>query len=93
MSRGGARPNAGRKSKREEAKANTIFLNALKLIYSKEEEEEAKVAFVQDLAKSTRGQIFIAEHLFGKAPDTVNSNVNVLENFSLKNLYGKDKEA
>ena len=93
MSRGGARPNAGRKSKREEAKANTIFLNALKLIYSKEEEEEAKVAFVQDLAKSTRGQIFIAEHLFGKAPDTVNSNVNLLENFSLKNLYGKDKEA
>ena len=93
MARGGARPNAGRKSKADEKKANFIFLTALKRIYNKDEDAEAKIAFVSELAKSQRGQIFIAEHLFGKAPDIVNNNVNLLDSFDLKSLYGKDKKA
>jgi hypothetical protein len=38
--RGGARPNAGRKSKVEEEKVNNIFVKALGELYSTETEEE-----------------------------------------------------
>mgnify|MGYP006440234567 CR=1 FL=1 len=71
---GGKRENAGRKPIAEEEKANTVFINALKSIHDKEQDDEAKLEFIKDLYESQRGQIFIAEHLFGKAPDTVNQN-------------------
>lgn len=61
----------GRPSKAEEQKANYIFTTALKRIYNTDESEEAKIKFVQELSESQRGQIFIAQHLFGKAPDKV----------------------
>lgn len=62
----GGNKNAGRKSKAEEQKVNTIFLTALKQLYKKDTDDAAKVRFVMDLADSQRGQLFIAEHLFGK---------------------------
>ena len=67
----GGNKNAGRKSKAEEQKANYIFTTALQRIYNKEDTDEAKIEFVKDLADSQRGQIFIAEHLFGKAPQVL----------------------
>lgn len=73
---GGKRKGAGRKSKAEEQKVNEIFLSALKRLYNKEEEEEAKISFVQELAGSQRGQIFIAEHLFGKPKELIDMTSN-----------------
>jgi len=61
----------GRKSKLEEQKINTVFLNALKNLYEKDSDDEAKIAFVERLAKTPRGQIFIAEHIFGKPTQTI----------------------
>ena len=68
---GGHKTNGGRPSKADELKSNTIFLNALKEIHSKENDDDAKVAFVKDLYESQRGQLFIAEHLFGKPKEKV----------------------
>lgn len=66
---GGARKGAGRPSKADEEKVNTIFLKALKELHKKDSDDEAKIAFVKDLYDSQRGQLFIAEHLFGKPKD------------------------
>lgn len=69
----------GRPAKIDEEKVNTIFINALKDLYSVESDDEAKIAFVKDtLMESQRGQIFIAEHIFGKAPQEVKqTNLNI----------------
>ena len=72
---GGARKNAGRKTKADEQKVNQIMLTALKRLHKVDEDEEAKIKFIQDLYESQRGQIFIAEHLFGKPKETV-ENIN-----------------
>ena len=62
----------GRPPKVEEEKVNNIFVKALKELYSKETEEETKIAFVKDtLMQSQRGQLFIAEHIFGKPKETI----------------------
>lgn len=63
---GGKRPGAGRKPKADEEKANQIMINALKQLYNKSSSEQAKEELVKTLMESQRGQIFIAEHLFGK---------------------------
>ncbi len=73
----GGHKNSGRKTKADEQKANTIFLTALRELYSKEKDDDAKVEFVKELLESQRGQIFVAEHIFGKAKDIVeNHNYN-----------------
>jgi hypothetical protein len=76
---GGAREGAGRKPKADEEKVNQIFINALKEMYSSETDEDAKKTFVKDtLMDSQRGQLFIAEHIFGKAPQEVKqTNLNI----------------
>lgn len=76
---GGKREGAGRKSVAKEQKVNEIFLSALKGLYSVDTDNEAKEKFVKDtLMDSQRGQIFIAEHLFGKAPQEVKqTNYNI----------------
>jgi hypothetical protein len=77
--RGGARPNAGRKPVAEEQKVNNLFITALKEMYDKETDDEAKVYFIKnDLMSSQRGQLFIAEHIFGKAPQEIKqTNLNI----------------
>lgn len=71
----------GRPSKADEEKANVIMLNALKQIYDKETDEDAKIEFIKDtLMDSQRGQLFIAEHIFGKAPQEIKqTNLNINE--------------
>lgn len=83
--RGGARANAGRKSVAEEQKVNEIFLSALKSLKSVETDEEAKIEFAKDLLDTQRGQIFIAEHLFGKPKETIDQNVSI-NSFELKDV-------
>jgi len=69
--KGGKRAGAGRKSKVEEEKVNTLFIIALKELYKKDKDDVAKVEFIKTLSESQRGQIFIAEHLFGKPKERV----------------------
>lgn len=88
--KGGVREGAGRKTKADEEKVNTYFLNALKSLYNKDSDDEAKVEFIKEkLLDSQRGQIFIAEHLFGKPKETIDQNVN-LNNFDIKDLFKFD---
>jgi hypothetical protein len=82
---GGKREGAGRKSVAQEKKVNEIFLSALKSLKSVETDDEAKIEFAKDLSKTQRGQIFIAEHLFGKPKETIDQNVNI-SNFELKDV-------
>lgn len=77
--RGGVRENAGRKPVIEEQKVNSLFVNALKDLYNKETSEDAKIHFIKNvLLESQRGQLFVAEHIFGKAPQEVKqTNFNI----------------
>jgi len=88
--RGGARVNAGRKSVASEQRVNDIFLSALKSIKSVETDDEAKIEFAKDLYNSQRGQIFIAEHLFGKPKETIETTHNI-NDFDIKSLFSFDK--
>jgi len=89
--RGGARVNAGRKSVASEQRVNDIFLSALKSLKSVDTDDEAKIEFAKDLYNSQRGQIFIAEHLFGKPKETVETTHNI-NNFDIKELFTIDKD-
>lgn len=88
--RGGKREGAGRKPVMEEAKVNAMFASALRKLYEVKTDEEAKEIFIRKtLMESQRGQIFIAEHLFGKPKETVDQNVT-LTNFSIKDVVSFD---
>jgi len=82
---GGKREGAGRKSVAEEQKVNEIFLRALKSLKNVKTDEEAKIQFAKDLLDTQRGQLFIAEHLFGKPKETIDNNVNI-NSFELKDI-------
>lgn len=75
----GGNKNAGRKPKADEEKVNNLFVNALKELYNKETEDEAKIHFIKNtLLESQRGQLFVAEHIFGKAPQEIKqTNFNI----------------
>lgn len=75
----GGNKNAGRKPKADEEKVNNLFINALKELYKKETDDEAKIHFIKNtLLESQRGQLFVAEHIFGKAPQEVRqTNFNI----------------
>jgi hypothetical protein len=83
----GGNKNAGRKPKVEEEKVNNIFLKALGELYNKDTEEETKIAFVKNtLMDSQRGQLFIAEHIFGKPKDIIETTHN-LNDFNIKDIF------
>lgn len=82
----GNKLSKGRPPKVEEEKVNNIFLTALKELYEKDTDDEAKINFVKSvLLESQRGQLFIAEHIFGKPKETIDQNVNI-NNFELKDI-------
>ena len=89
---GGVRAGAGRPTKVDELKANAIFINALKVLYKQDTDDDNKIAFVVDLLDSQRGQIFVAEHIFGKPKETVETTLNV-NDFNIKDYFkvGNDK--
>ena len=83
----GGHKTAGRKTKVEEQKINNVFLKALGELYDKETEEETKIAFVKNtLMDSQRGQLFIAEHIFGKPKETIEATHNI-NDFNIKDIF------
>jgi len=88
--KGGARKGAGRKPKADEEKVNTLFNKALIQMYSKDTDDDAKIEFVKELLKSQRGQIFVAEHVFGKPKDVVHTT-HTLNDFDIKDIINFDK--
>ena len=83
----GGNKNAGRKPKADEQKVNNIFLKALGELYNKDTEEETKIAFVKStLMESQRGQLFIAEHIFGKPKEIIEATHNV-NDFNIKDIF------
>ena len=82
----------GRPQKADEEKVNNLFVNALKELYNKETEDEAKIHFIKKtLLESQRGQLFVAEHVFGKPKETIETTHNV-NNFDIKELFKVDKD-
>ena len=87
--KGGKTEGAGRKPKADEEKVNTIFTNALKTFYKVDTDEDAKQNLVHTLLESQRGQIFVAEHLFGKPKETIDQTINVNQT-DIKDLFNFD---
>jgi hypothetical protein len=88
---GGAREGAGRKPKVEEEKVNNLFISALKELYKKDSDDEAKIHFIKDvLLESQRGQLFVAEHVFGKPKETIETTHNI-NDFDIKDIFKVDK--
>jgi hypothetical protein len=87
----GHKHSKGRPPKVEEEKVNNIFIKALGELYNKETEDETKIAFVKDtLMQSQRGQLFIAEHIFGKPKEIIETTHN-LNDFNIKDIFTIDK--
>jgi hypothetical protein len=74
---GGARPNSGNKPKHDFEKTNNIFLTAIKQVKDVNTDDEARIELAKDLLTFERGKIFISEHIFGKATERIESDVNV----------------
>lgn len=87
--RGGARQGAGRKPVAEEKKVTELIVKALKGYHSVDTDEEAKIKFIGDLYSTQRGQIFLAEHLFGKPKETIDTT-HTINNFELKDIFSFD---
>tara|TARA_R110000803_G_scaffold48402_1_gene100579 strand:+ start:128 stop:538 length:411 start_codon:yes stop_codon:yes gene_type:complete len=65
--RGGVRRGAGRPTRKKEGNITEIFNEAMKGVYRKRCSRLAKIEFAKKLLTFERGQIFVAEHIFGKA--------------------------
>ena len=86
----GGHTTAGRKTKVEEAKVNTLFVQALKVLYKQDTDDANKINFIVDLLDSQRGQIFVAEHIFGKPKEIIETTHN-LNDFNIKDIFQIDK--
>lgn len=86
---GGARKGAGAKRKADIEKANEVFLSMIKSVHDVETDEEAKQELAKTLYSFERGQMFIAEHIFGKPKETIETTHN-LNNFDIKDVISFD---
>lgn len=86
---GGKRAGAGAKRKADIEKANEVFLSMIKSVHSVETDEEAKQQLAKTLYSFERGQMFIAEHIFGKPKETIETTHN-LNNFDIKDVISFD---
>ncbi len=68
---GGARPGAGQPKKKATEHALYIMKKAIRELYNQDTDEKAQIKFLKDFAQTPRGQQFVAEHLFGKAPQVI----------------------
>jgi hypothetical protein len=68
---GGARKGAGAPKKEASEQAKEILKKAIRTLYKTDTDEAAQILFIKDFAKTPRGQQFVAEHLFGKAPQVI----------------------
>lgn len=83
---GGARKGAGAPIKAEQLKTNTIFISAIKEVHNIDSDDEARIHFAKDLLTFERGKMFIAEHLYGKPKEVIETTHNV-NDFSIKELF------
>lgn len=88
---GGKREGAGAKRKADVEKANEVFLSMIKSVHDVETDEEAKQQLAKTLYSFERGQMFIAEHIFGKPKETIETTHN-LNNFDIKEMFQIDKD-
>ena len=79
----------GRKPKRDEEKQKAIFEAALKKITGEEDTDESKIAFLEIFSLEKEGKKFIAEHVFGKAPQVVDNNIRMTEEEKIGVLFKK----
>jgi len=82
---------AGRKSKAEENKANEILKKAIRTLYKRDTDEEAQIMFIKDFAQTPRGQQFVAEHLFGKAPQVIEQEGSMILQTPTLQFVSSDK--
>lgn len=71
---GGARAGSGRKKGSGNNITRSFILEALKDQYKVKKDETAQKKFIKDIMNTERGKLFIAEHLFGKAPQQIDYN-------------------
>ena len=86
---GGKRAGAGAKRKADIEKANEVFLSMIKSVHDVETDDEAKQELAKTLYSFERGQMFIAEHIFGKPKETIETTHN-LNNFDIKDVIKFD---
>lgn len=87
---GGHKTNGGRPKKVDELKVNELFNKALKVLYNQPTDDANKIKFIVDLMESQRGQIFVAEHIFGKPKETIEQTTNLVSE-DIKQLFKIDK--
>lgn len=85
---GGARQGAGRKRKADIENANNIFLSMIKKVHSLDTDEEAKIQLARTLYSFERGQMFIAEHIFGKAKEIVSFDDDTITEIKVTRING-----
>lgn len=86
---GGHKTNGGRPTKVDELKVNELFNKALRVLYKQDTDDDNKIKFVVDLLESQRGQIFVAEHIFGKPKETIEQTTN-FNTENIKELFKID---
>ena len=91
MAQGGKREGAGRKPVADEKKVTALISEAIKEYHNVDNDDDAKKHFIKTLYEHTRGQIFLAEHWFGKPKETIETTHNV-NNFDIKELFKVDKD-
>jgi hypothetical protein len=89
--KGGKIEGAGRKPKADEEKANQIMVNALKTFYNADTDDKAKEKLVHSLLETPRGQIFIAEHLFGKPEQKIDLHNNIVTDIPVEKWLNSSK--
>ena len=87
---GGKREGAGAPRKAEVEQSNIIFLTAIREAKNVDNDFDARKAFAIDLLSFERGKMFIAEHLFGKPEQIINTNLTV-NDFDIKEVLKFDK--
>lgn len=87
--KGGKREGAGAKRKADIEKANEVFLSMIKIVKDVDTDEEAKLELAKTLYSFERGKMFIAEHIFGKPKETIETTHN-LNNFDIKDVISFD---
>lgn len=90
---GGARKGAGAKRKAEIEKTDAIFLSMIKEVKNVETDDEARLELAKTLFTFERGQMFIAEHVFGKPKETIETTHNI-NDFNIKDVvkFGNSKQ-
>jgi len=73
---GGARKGAGRPKKVDEEQKNFIFSEGIKKFTGKECDTEAKIELVSQLLETPRGQIWVAESVFGKPEQSMDLKID-----------------